>query len=441
MDYIARTIDSELLAWKEDPARKPLLIRGARQVGKTAAVRNLAQYFEHFIEIDFNESKLDRDLFESDISTPKLWENLAVMHGVTNEAGETLLFLDEIQACPAAINRLRYFYEQLPGLHVIAAGSLLEFVLNDLPSFGVGCVRFLFIYPLSFQEFLTAQGKNALGEMILRATPENPLIPAMHETLVELLRTFLVIGGMPEVVRTYAQTKDLLKCQRVLDNLITSYRDDFRKYNKRVPEARINEVFASVAQQGQGKFVYSKVAEGLKAAQVKDALNLLILADLVHPVTHTAANGLPLESEINEKYRRMILMDTGLLQRMLALDLRALLQSEDFNAVNRGAVAEVFVGNELIKAQSNRTPASLYCWHREKPNSQSSVDYVVQSNDAVIPIEVKASGKGAMQSLRVFMKAAKSPYGVRTSLENFSTYENIRVYPLYAIGNLVRPSA
>ena len=190
--------------------------------------------------------------------------------------------------------------------------------------------------------------------------------------------------------------------------------------------------------QGHGKFVYTKVGEGLKLTQVKAALNLLILAGLVYPVTHTAANGLPLGSEINERYRRMILLDTGFMQRMQSLDLRALLQSTDFSAVNRGAVAEVFVGTELIKAQSAFTRSALWCWHREDSRSQAEVDYVVQSGDNIVPVEVKSGGKGAMQSMRVFLEQKHRPYGVRTSLENFSTYNNIRVYPLYAIGNLVR---
>lgn len=308
MAYIKRSIDDELLSWMKDPSRKPLLLRGARQVGKTTAVRALAKRFKYFIEIDFNQSEADRELFGSDVSTPKLWENLAAIHGVTSKSGKTLLFLDEIQACPAAVNRLRYFYEQIPELHVIAAGSLLEFVLEDLPSFGVGRVRSLFVYPLSFQEFLAALGKETLGDLVRKASPENPLLPAVHETLTEMLRTFLVIGGMPEVVQEYVENHDLMKCQLILDELITSFQDDFRKYSKRIPEARINEVFNAVAKQGHGKFVYTKVGEGLKLTQVKAALNLLILAGLVYPVTHTAANGLPLGSEINERYRRMILI-------------------------------------------------------------------------------------------------------------------------------------
>ena len=316
--------------------------------------------------------------------------------------------------------------------------TLAKLLGEDLPSFGVGRVRSLFVYPLSFQEFLAALGKETLGDLVRKASPENPLLPAVHETLTEMLRTFLVIGGMPEVVQEYVENHDLMKCQLILDELIASFQDDFRKYSKRIPEARINEVFNAVAKQGHGKFVYTKVGEGLKLTQVKAALNLLILAGLVYPVTHTAANGLPLGSEINERYRRMILLDTGFMQRMQSLDLRALLQSTDFSAVNRGAVAEVFVGTELIKAQSAFTRSALWCWHKEDSRSQAEVDYVVQSGDNIVPVEVKSGGKGAMQSMRVFLEQKHRPYGVRTSLENFSTYNNIRVYPLYAIGNLVR---
>ncbi len=437
MNYISRDIDSELLLWKEDTHRKPLLLRGARQVGKTSTVREFAKHFDFFIELDLNGSAIERQLFESDISTPALWENLAAMYSIPNQSKNTLLFIDEIQACPAAINRLRYFYEQVPHLHVIAAGSLLEFVLQDLPSFGVGRIRSLYLYPLSFSEFLRANGQQGLDRLIKQASPNQPLLDPMHNLALQHLKIFLVIGGMPEVVSEYVRTHDLYRCQQVLDDLIISYRDDFKKYHQRIPEARINETFLSVAQQAQGKFVYSRVGENLRAQSVKDALQTLILAGLVYPITHTSANGIPLGSEVNEKYRRMIMMDTGFIQRILHLDLKELLVLNDFEAINKGAIAEVFVGTELMKAQGMHTPHALFCWCNEEKNRQAEVDYIVQKGDQIIPIEVKAGRRGAMQSMRVFMELKKLSIGVRTAMENFSQYEKIKVYPLYAIANLV----
>lgn len=441
MQYIQRDIDKELTAWAKLPAQKPLLLRGARQVGKTSTVRALAGRFAHTVEIDMNEPGPARGLFESELPVEALWENLCALAGIPNRPRSALLFIDEIQACPAAINRLRYFHERLPDLHVIAAGSLLEFALESLPSFGVGRIRSIFLYPMSFAEFLRALGKDALLAILDRAGPEAPLPAAIHEALSGHLRAFLAMGGMPEVVSAWCGRHDYLACQRVLDDLLLSYEDDFKKYASRVPGERVAEVFRSVARQGEGKFVYARAGEGLKTREVKGALRLLILAGLVRPVTHTAANGLPLGSEANEKYSRMILMDTGFVRRLLGLPLRDFLCADGLKAVNRGAIAEIFVGMELLKAADPYCPQSLYCWHRETKDSQASVDYVVQRGAGIIPIEVKSGGRGSMQSLRLFMEQKGLALGVRTALENFSSYENIQVYPLYAIRNLLNRAA
>lgn len=437
MKYIEREIDTELKEWKDSDDRKPLLIRGARQVGKTSSVRHLGESFEYYVEIDLNQHRELHSLFSQTLSPQEICQQMSYMLNKPIVASKTLLFIDEIQACPEAINKLRYFYEQYPELHLVAAGSLLEFVLADLPSFGVGRVRSLFMYPFSFKEFVRASGEELLMLAYQSASPEKPLADMVHNKLLERLRTFLFIGGMPEVVFEYVQKHDLKKCQRILADLVVSYKDDFKKYSKRIPENRLTMVLDAVARQHSGRFVYSNVNDNLSLSQVKLTLDLLVKAGLVYPVVHTAANGIPLGAEVNERYQRMVLFDTGIMLRMLGLELSEMFSDDKETVVNKGSMAEVFVACELAKASSCYEPVQLFCWHREKKDSQAEVDFVIQKGYDIIPVEVKSGTRGSMQSLRVFMKEKHPPYGIRTSAENFSVYDDIKVYPLYAVSNVL----
>jgi len=438
MEYIERDVDRKLREWSVSDQRMPLLIRGARQVGKTSSVRHLGKSFKYYVEIDLNEHRELHELFSQMLTPQEICLQLSYAVNIPIEAGETLLFIDEIQSCPEATNKLRYFYEQYPELHLIAAGSLLEFVLADIPSFGVGRIRSLFMYPFSFEEFLHANGEDLLVAAYQSASPEKPLNTIVHEKILQRFRSFILMGGMPRVVQEYKKTKDLRKCQLVLNDLVVSYKDDFKKYRKRIPEERLTTVLESVARQHSGRFVYSNVNDNLSLSQVKITLELLVKAGLVYPVVHSAANGIPLGAETNERYQRMVLFDTGILMRMLGLNLAELFVQGIENLTNKGSLAEVFVANELVKNSSCFEPPQLYCWHREKKDSQAEVDFVVQKGYDIIPIEVKAGTRGSMQSLRIFMEEKRSVYGVRTSQENFAQYDNIKVYPLYAISNLIR---
>ncbi len=364
MDYYNRNIDSELLVWKEETERMPLLIRGARQVGKTSTIRHLGDSFQHFVEIDLNENETLRNVFADDITPQEICRRISYLVNKPIIPGETLLFIDEIQSCPAAINKLRYFYEQYPELHLIAAGSLLEFVLADLPSFGVGRVRSLFMYPFSFEEFLRANGEELLIEAYSSSNPDSPLPEVVHERIINRLKTFILTGGMPKVVSTFVKTHDLKGCQRVLTDLVVSYRDDFKKYRRRIPEQRISMVLDAVAQQKSGRFIYSNVNDNLSLAQVKLTLDLLTKAGLVYPVVHTSANGIPLGAEVNERYQRMSVFDTGILQCLLGADLAKMSLMENAEMVNKGTLTEVFVASELMKAASCYERQQLYCWHR-----------------------------------------------------------------------------
>ena len=436
--YFSRRIDSELEAWSKEENRSVLLLRGARQVGKSSAVRNLSKSFKYYVEINFDDADEQiKALFKPGVSPKEICMKLSALTLTPIIPNETLLFLDEIQACLPAISKLRYFYEQYPELHVIAAGSLLEFALKELPSFGVGRIRSMFMYPFSFEEFLIATGKEPWTQAIREASPLSPVFEGLHTQLINQLNIFQLIGGMPAVIKEFVKNQDIIRCQHVLNDILVAFHTDFAKYKKRMPAIRIIEVFGSVAKQAEGKFFYERAAVQSSNRQVKDAFDLLVMAGLVYPVTHTSANGIPLGAEINPKIQRMFLFDTGLFQRMLGLNISDILLSNDFNTVNRGALAEIFVGLEIIKASSCYAPANLYYWQREKSQSSAQIDFLIQQHDKIIPIEVKSGTQGAMQSLRLFMKEKNSSKGIRTSLENFAQYENIDVYPMYAISNIV----
>ena len=437
-NYLFRKIDGELLAWSQDPDHKILMLHGARQVGKSSSVRHLGKNFKYFLEVNFDEDKEACGFFENGSLSPQpICELLAIKYGIPIIPGKTLLFFDEIQSCIPAISSLRYFYEKMPDLHVVVAGSLLEFALEEIPSFGVGRITSMFMYPFSFNEFLNALGENFLTDAIGNADHKNPLHEVIHNKSVELLKRFFVVGGMPEAVLKYVKTKDLLQVQTVLSSLLVSLKKDFAKYRKRVPLTCLDEVFNSVVQQSEGKFVYEKAATQTSNLIVKQALDMLIKAGLVYSLTHTAANGIPLGAEVNPKFQRMFLFDTGLFQRVLGLDMAQIFVTNDFKTVNRGAIAELFVGLELIKNSSCFNPSSLYYWQREKSQGSAQIDFLVQRNEKIIPLEVKAGTQGAMQSLRWFMKEKNIETGVRISLENFAYYENITVYPMYAVSNLL----
>jgi predicted AAA+ superfamily ATPase len=415
------------------------MFRGARQVGKTSAVRNLGKQFKYFVEINFEnkDHAIANKVFNQHSDPQIICSELALIFGKPIVARETLLFLDEIQNCTDAIAALRYFYEQIPELHVIAAGSLIEFALEEIPSFGVGRIDSMYMYPFSFHEFLCATGHEIWANLFLEASPEKPLSEPIHEKIVEQLKNFLIIGGMPEVVAEFVETHDFLRCQKILNNLLVSFRNDFAKYRKRIPATRINEVFTSIAQQAEGKFVYEHVSQNLNNDQVKKSVELLLMAGLCYQVTHSAADGLPLGARTNPKYRRIIPFDTGIYQRILNLNISDILLSNDFDTINKGAVAEIFVGCELKKNTEYYSDDELYCWVRDKKNANAQIDFLVQYGETILPLEVKSGKQGKMQSMWVFLKEKNLNHGIRTSLENFSMYENIDVYPLYAIGNLL----
>lgn len=435
--YFSRSIDHHLNTWKGDSKHKPLLLRGARQVGKSSAVRHLGESFEYFLEVNFERNVNIAELFRVSLNPKEICAKLSAIFGVPIEPGKTLLFFDEIQSCLPAIASLRFFYEEYPELHIIAAGSLLEFALLEIPSFGVGRIRSLYLYPFSFDEFLRAQELDLLVEEKNNASVGKPLLMPLHTKLADNLRTFFLVGGMPESVKTWIEKTDYLQCRLVQNDILQTYADDFAKYKKRISPVVLQQTLRSVALQSGSKFVYSQVIGDVESVKIKDALELLSMAGIIIPITHTAANGLPLGAEINAKFRKFIFMDTGLLQRLLNLDMENIFLSTANNLVNNGAISEVFVGLELLKHGSPYERQELFYWVQLHKGAQAEVDYVISNKGHVLPIEVKAGTKGAMQSLYQFMELKKSKSGIRTSLENFGRIGLVDIYPMYAIGSIL----
>jgi uncharacterized protein len=430
--YIKREIENELEEWMISERRKPILLRGARQVGKSSTIKKFSANFTHFLEINFDENIEYISIFEKNIRPKDVCEELALITGIPIIEGKTLLFFDEIQLCPRAISSLRYFFEQKPNLHVIATGSLLEFALSDLPSFGVGRIHSIFMYPFSFEEFLVAINQQQYISIIQNASGAKPIFDLAHEKLIQFFKKFVIIGGMPEAVQTYVKTESLLKVQKVLSDIVNSYQVDFAKYKHLVPAYRIQTVLQEVTNRVGTKFMYVELSQQFKNEHIKESLELLRLAGLIYPCTHTSANGIPLGAEIDPKKTKYLLFDTGIYLNILGLKLGELLLINDFDFVNKGNIAELYVGIEMIKSAYQHKFPELFYWHRQARNSQAEVDYIIQKNEAIIPIEVKASKSGAMKSMHLFLKEKKRPFGIRIALENFSEFENIHVVPLYA---------
>lgn len=433
-----RAILSVLKEWKSDINHKVLLVRGARQVGKTYIVRELAKDFDYFLEVNFEKNPDVIHFFEQNLDPVRLCINLSAYFGTPVIDGKTLLFFDEIQSCPNAIQSLRFFYESKPGLHVIAAGSLLEFALEDLTSWGVGRIRSVYMYPMSFDEFLLANDEDALVEIKKSASASNPVNQAFHEKIKDYLKRFLMIGGMPEAVKTYVATSDIKLVQKVLSDITISYIDDFAKYKRRIPVLRLREVLESVVKQSGGKYIYSKAGPLSNPAQAKEALDLLEMAGLVYKVYHSSGHGIPLGSGINYKVFKALLLDHGIFQQLAGLRLSELLIANNIDVLNKGNIAEAFTGTELIKYSDAYEKGQVYYWHREKRGSNAEVDYLTEQQGHVAPVEVKSGSTGKMQSLNLFIEEKKSPEGIRISLENFSQYGKIKIVPLYAVSNLFR---
>jgi predicted AAA+ superfamily ATPase len=428
-----RLIDWHLRTWKNDPRRKPLLLKGARQIGKTYAVRQLGREFESFVELNFELLPKAQTLFEQDLVPERLLWEIGLLADAKIQPGKTLLFLDEIQAAPQVILALRYFYEKMPELHVIAAGSLLDFSIEKV-GLPVGRVSMLYVYPLSFMEFLAATGNSQFIEGILEKKPFSEVI---HVKLLDLLGHYLAIGGMPEAVAAWVETKDPRASYEAQKGLVETYRQDFPKYAKKHQFQYLDILFNQIPHFIGNQFKYSSIHGGYKKRELAPCLDLLRRANVVHQISHSSGNGVPLGAEVNLERFKTIFLDVGISQALLGLDLPAWFLNPDKDLVNRGTSAEAFVGQELLAYASPKWKSDLYFWKRESKSALAEVDYLYDREGVVLPIEVKSGHGSTLRSLHQFLiDHPKSPMGMRFWSENYLLWEKIDSRPLYALATL-----
>ena len=433
-----RDIYAELLRWKDLKNRQPLLVRGARQTGKTFIINELGKNeFKNFILINFERNPEYKEIFKTRIP-PEIVERIVLFTGQKVEAGKSLLFIDEIQECPEAIVALRYFFEEMPELHIIGAGSLLEFALKSedfrMP---VGRVQYLYLYPLSFGEFLDATGETALRAYISDFAKLGNLPEGIHEKLTELVRKYYFIGGMPAVVNEYVTTGDIIKCQRIQRSIIDTYTDDFAKYSRISRHDLLKNILNSVPAMVGQKFVYTQIDKNTKSRDIKAALEMLETAGILTRVRQTSGSGLPLSANVHESFFKIIFLDIGLFHAISGIYSETIRET-DLTAIFKGAVAEQFAGQELVAYMSRYSRAELYYWGRQEKNSTAEVDYLIEKDGKIIPVEIKSGPKGHLKSMHIFIEKYKTETAVKISQARFESGTPIVSLPFYAIESFLK---
>ncbi|MEK7288202.1 MAG: ATP-binding protein, partial [Elusimicrobiota bacterium] len=421
--------------WKDRAGRLPLLIRGARQVGKTWLVREHAKLYDNFVEINLESHREYLGVFKEYYGKPKeLIAAISLVAGQKIEDGKTLLFIDEIQESKEALLSLRYFKENMPEQHVIAAGSLLEFAFKDF-SFPVGRIQFFHLFPINFEEYLIATNRQDLVNALLALNEKNPVPVAVHEKLLSEIALYCLIGGMPEVVKTYIETDDWRICQELQQVLVANFREDFYKYASKANIEHVRLVFNSAPRLLGQKFKYSNVDSGVKSRELSEALGLLGQAGLIYKAFHTSANGLPLAAQLNPKKFKVFFLDIGLAQRILGLNLAQSYLERKVLLANRGAIAEQFVAQEMASFTGPNQPPELFYWHRETRSSQAEIDLVAEFQSSVFPIEVKSHRSGNLRSLHLFLeeKGRFVAKALKVSSAPYSLDGKIMTLPFYAL--------
>lgn len=410
-----RYITPQLYTWKESTDRKPLILRGARQVGKTTLIKQFAQSYKHQILLNL-ELPNDKRYFLDYSDVPTIVEALLIANNVsTAEKDQTILFIDEIQESPEAIAILRYFYELEPQIHVIAAGSLLEHAMRKVKSFPVGRVQMLHLYPINFPEFL-----KALGQTIALEQLDNiPIKPTAHQILLQLFNKYAIIGGMPEVVKKYVETKSIADLTPIYEGIWETYKIDVEKYASNDTEARVIKHIMSTAHLdvdarikfqnfGQSNYRSREVGEAFR--NLDDAR----IIQLIYPTTDTAV---PIRADL-KKSPRLQFLDTGLVNNELSIQAE-MLAMEDLNNAYRGAIIPHMITQELMSMNTSKAVKPNF-WVREKKQSSAEVDLVIQHGNLVIPIEIKSGKEGTLKSLHQFIDASNHPYAVRMYAGEFS---------------------
>ncbi len=437
-----RAAEVFLKNWLESSNRKPLVIRGARQVGKTWIVRHLARSEERqLIELNFEKNPQLASLFSSNNPEETLIRLGAALNLVINPQ-KSILFLDEIQAVPELFAKLRWFAEDLPVLPVIAAGSLLEFVLEEHQfSMPVGRISFMHLEPLSFEEFILAREKISLHDYLLNYQMNDDIPLEIHQQLLSLFKEYIVIGGMPAAVLSWIKEQSLTQVGPAHHDLLATFRADFAKYRGRVDLDRLEEIMMATPRLLSQKFVFSQINPAIHSSVFKQAVRLLNQAGICHSVFSTAANGIPLASERNEKFFKEIFLDVGLCCAALGISYEQIQSTDELILVNKGALAEQVVGQLLRTIEPFYIEPALFYWHRDQKGSQAELDYIIQHKNRVIPIEVKAGATGTLKSLQLFIKQKGLNEAVKISsaLPSISRNEyTLYSIPFYLCGQLHR---
>lgn len=435
---------SDLLAWARLPKRKPMIIRGARQVGKSTFVDLLAEAMKlNCVTINLERRPELAELFKSK-DPARIVQLISLQFKQPILANHSLLFLDEIQAAPEVLASLRYFYEELPELHVVCAGSLLEFALEALTfSMPVGRIEYFYLGPMSFDEFLLALGEQGLLDFLLHYRLNDELPISVHEKLLALLKIFLITGGMPEAVQAYVSHQDFMLIERVKRSILDTYQDDFSKYSAVHPPHFLRSVFEKIPSLIAKQIKYTQINPNVKSAIIANNIRLLAMAKIITFVYHSASNGLPLGAQINQKIFKLIFLDSGLLSTQLGLSFLDLHNCAELDLVHEGMLAEQFIGQHLLYMKPYYEPPHLYYWRREMKSSQAEIDYVISHRQKVIPIEVKAGKSGTLKSLHLFMAEKGVSFGVKFSSQLPSSLTNAQgqtliSLPLYMVGQLQR---
>lgn len=410
-----RNIENYLVAWKDSPKRKPLILRGARQVGKTFIINAFGKtHFEHYLSVNLEQDRNLQAVFTS--NNPEIIINeLTSLYNVPVIPGKTLLFLDEIQASPAALASLRYFYEQTPDLHIIAAGSLLDHTLNEVRySMPIGRVEYAYLHPLNFMEFCTALGETGLCDYMSSYSPDQSFSEAIHSRIAGYLRLYFFIGGMPEAIQTYIDTGNLIEVEKVHANIVTSLQYDFAKYGTRKEQDFLKSSLHYVANTIGRKVKYVNIDRNAHSSQLKEALLKLEMSRVIHLVRKTKSVNPPITQYVDNDTFKPVFMDIGLANHLAQIRLADI---ENLCTDFEGALAEQFVGQEFIASSSFFKETRLYYWIREAKNSNAEIDYLLQIENEIYPVEVKSGKTGSLKSLQVFMESADKHKGIRFNLD------------------------
>jgi len=424
-----RNAIEKLLAWKADPHRKPLILKGARQVGKTWLMHEFGKnYYTNYVYYNFDEEEALKSIFEANKNPHRIIELLGMLNGHKINPGETLIIFDEIQECPAALNALKYFNEKAPDYHVITAGSLLGTLLAQPKSFPVGQVNLLTLNPMFFDEFLAAVDA-PLHSYYVQIKKDQPIEAIFHTRLLEAYNFYLIIGGLPECVNAWAQHKDPQRIQRIQNELITVYENDFAKHNGKVNSGRILLVFRSIVSQlakANEKFIYGALKEGARAREFEEAIEWLVSAGMLHRVYNVSTPAHPLKAFDQVNNFKLFLFDTGLLKHMAGVDNAAILLKSDYQF--KGPLTENYVLQQL---QEQYDIAPRFYAHKN-----GEIDFLIQHGMDTIPIEVKGGEEKNAPSFKAFIHQHQPPMAVRFSKRSYVTDGAITNIPLYLAGKM-----